>query len=267
MFMEKLYEIVHGSKNSLDRDVYWVTGKLPTKEELTHLNKSQDISDVNFITIDDGKVTGCIKGVIDEINNGIIDTFDLHEQELDSCPISKRMNRDSFMKGVRAVRGILLQFSKTIYRPEVKEASRSHSISKKISQAKKMVTLIPEIDDFVRMNKTNVFKFFAFQIAQSHGLLKDIEIYTKNDAKKYFPELALFIDREEFSISDVETLINSMLEFLDDFQSFVENNYLEKSQFVIEKESGMIFDIKYEKYVDKIEENNSKNKKSKPKIG
>jgi hypothetical protein len=247
----KLYEIVHGSENSLDRDVYWVMKKLPSKEELISINKSINTSDINFITIHNGIVSDCIKGVVDEINNGIIDTFHLHPQSLDYCPVFYRQHRDSFVKTIRFIRGILVQFSKTDFRPIVKKASKSHNLKLKIDTAIELISHLDKIDDFVRLNKTDLFKFLSFQLAQSKALFDNIEIYTKNSAKLYLhPTLSTFIDRQVFQEKDIQILQSELISFLAFFKDYCfKTLYLQQVQTMVVNKD-FTFDLKYEFYLE-----------------
>jgi hypothetical protein len=77
--MEKI-KYIHGSGDSLDIDVFYVFDKKPTYQEC-HIFCSNTDENRNIIVIDNGYVTDCFKGTIDEVQNSLIDTYGLHEQE------------------------------------------------------------------------------------------------------------------------------------------------------------------------------------------
>ena len=248
--MKKLYEIIHGSEDSLDIDVYWVCDTIPNKQELMELNEKHGSNDINCITIDNGVVTDCIKGVVDEVNNGILDTFSLHTQSISECPIKHRLDRDFIVKFIRFTRGILLQFSKTEHRPICKQASRSHNLSLRIETCLKLIDQLLNVEDFVRINKTELYKFLTFQLAQSSGLLTDQEIYTKQGSIKLLPDLSEFINREGYS-KDKEILLQKKIkDFLLEVQIKFKAEYIEEDNIIISKLTKKVFDVKYEKYLE-----------------
>ena len=173
----------HGSQDSLDVDVYVVLSKpilnLQECKEFCAINPEYN---VNLICIEDGVVVWCYKGTIDECNNSILATFNLHSFNKGLvCPITKRLERNINLKIDRTIRGLLTYVSRTHLRKEVKEALRSSDINLKLSVLQKIK--FEEIEDYGKKGKIeDVYKFFAFQIIQTTSLIAGKEIFTKKDA-------------------------------------------------------------------------------------
>ena len=102
---------IHGSEDSLDLDVFYVFDFLPDINECKRFCSEDDIENRNIIIVKDGIVTDCFIGTVDEINNGLIDTYSLHKQDYPLI-VEKRLERDIIMKSIRAVRGILSLISR-----------------------------------------------------------------------------------------------------------------------------------------------------------
>ena len=150
----------------------------------------------NLCTVNDGMVDWVYKGTIDEVNNSMLDTFELHTQ-LEDNVITKRMERDPFLKAVRGLRIILSFFSRGVHRKEVKAALKG-GIDDKIKCLEMITPLIPHYElNKKGTTKIDAYKTIAFQIGQVYGLYTDLELYTKQDIGKVFPALAPYLRREE----------------------------------------------------------------------
>lgn len=123
--MEIIAKYIHGSEDSLDTDVYYVVKELPSFSECRAFCSANKEENRNLIVIKNGVVTNCFIGTNDEINNALIDTYQLHEQEYPLL-ITKRVSRDIPLKAIRVSRGILSLLSRTQYRSEIKEALKSN---------------------------------------------------------------------------------------------------------------------------------------------
>lgn len=184
----------HGSEDSLDKDVFYVFDKIPnfTRAQEFCSNKEENR---NIIVVEDGIVTYCYKGTIDEINNGLYDTYKLHKQEYPLI-ITRKVDRDEFIKAiVRVLRCLISHCSRTKYRNEVKKIMKSPSWKERISFAKSI--------DYVNITNydkngslEDVLKIFAFQMAQSISLFIGEEIYTKIHASIVYPNLHKYLYRE-----------------------------------------------------------------------
>lgn len=198
----------HGSKDSIDKDMYYVVDKLPSFREcqLFCANKEENR---NLITIDDGVVSSCFKGTIDEINNGLIRTYSLHGQNYPLL-ITYTVERDSLIKTIRVLRCLLSYCSRTLERELVKYALNSSSWKNKVSIAKQL-----HFNEYKNYGKNgsllDVYKVFAFQIGQIYGLWNNLELYTKTEIFCYIPSFYPYLYRKE---ADIEYLIYMIDKFL-----------------------------------------------------
>lgn len=212
MMMNEKIRYIHGSKDSLDLDVYYVFDKLPSFKECREFCSADESENRNIIVIENGIVTDCFIGVCDEINNGLIDTYFLHEQEYPLL-IRKRVGRDHLMKILRSTRGILSFFSRTQYRETVKKALKGNWEDR--------INAFKSIDfnsiDFNSLSKNytekDILKVIAFQIGQTMGLLQGVELYTKEAIAEKFYSLGWFIYRKDTDIKYMLEMLNNFLNF------------------------------------------------------
>ena len=188
-----MFRYIHGSEDSLDVDVYYVMDKLPTFREC-QLFCSDKEENRNVISIANGVVTDVYKGTIDEVNNGILATYALHEQT-HPLLITRRVERDVLMKTIRVVRCFLSYATRSDYRQKAKQALKSPSWQERIN-------LLSTIDygsvtNFGNKgNQMDVYKTFAFQLGQILGLLDDVELYTKSSVASQYPTLRSYLYRD-----------------------------------------------------------------------
>ena len=232
---------IHGSEDSLDLDVYYVFDKLPEFSECRRFCSENKDENRNIIVIKDGIVTDCFIGTIDEINNGLIDTYPLHKQEYPLL-IERRVERDILIKFIRAIRGILSLISRTEYRTEIKASLNANW--------EERLRCLRNIDfttiDFGELDKqydgTHIKKVIAFQIGQTLGLFDGVELYTKSSIAKQYPELRAFLYREESDIFIINKYITLLVEKLEK----IETRKVSERE-VLFVESNRVFDLKHEK--------------------
>lgn len=194
------------------------------------------------MVIENGIVADCFKGRIDELNNGLYGTYDLHEQECELL-ITRRVERDVVMKVIRAVRCILSHCSRTSYRKVVKKALKSSSWTERIQVLQGID--INSIEEYGKSgSKEDIFKVFAFQIGQAWGLLEGMELYTKSSISIQFPLLKQYLYREpEISPYHLSRYLSILLEKLSEFKTIEVDGITEFFDF--EKK----VDLKKEAYV------------------
>lgn len=207
---------IHGSEDSTDVDVHYVFDKLPSFAECKEFCDADKSENRNIITISkDGIVTGCYKGTIDEINNGLLTTYPLHEQT-SHLLVTRKVERNKPLKFIRAIRIILSHLSRSQYRPEVKAALRSTDWNIKLDTLDKIdLTTI----DFSILNKNlsavDILKVIAFQVGQTLMLYHDIEAYTKSEVAKHYKPLAPFIYRQETNdIATLDHLMHYLIQYI-----------------------------------------------------
>lgn len=207
----------HGSKDSLDIDVYFVVDKLSDRlddnkklcDQLSHDNGVNG----NLICVQDGIVSAVFKGTVDEVNNSLFSTYGLHKQDFPN-PIIGLVERDICLKWVRVVRGILSHCSRTEYRENVKMALRADSIIDKVAVLSSLD--FTRIKTFNKESPTEVYKFLCFQAAQYLGLLSNVEIYTKSQAAEFLrnEEIRKFLYRQPADLDSLNRLKGMVASFL-----------------------------------------------------
>ena len=212
---------IHGSEDSTDIDVCYVLNRIPSFGEAqdfcAHGNEDDNR---NVIHIQNGVVDYTFKGSVDEVNNSIIATYNLHEQKYPLL-ITSELDRDIPIKILRSLRIILSHISRSQYRKIIKAALRS--------EWKDKIVLLNEINfddidwsmvkEHSKMSIPSVYKTIAFQIGQTLGLIEGKEYYTKNDIAKEFPLLKDSLYRIE-SEQTLEQLRFMFKQYVDTITSF-----------------------------------------------
>jgi len=186
----------HGSHDSSDNDLYYIFDEMPSFNKCVNFCKEELVlENRNIITIENGIVSQCFKGTIDEVNNGLYHTYHLHHQEYPLL-VTRLVERDILIKYIRVLRCLLSHCSRTQYRIIVKTALTSHDWKLKIDTLDSIE--ISQIVDFGKNgSREDVLKVFAFQLGQILGLEYDSELYTKDDVANEFPTLRPFLYREQ----------------------------------------------------------------------
>jgi len=198
--MEIIDKYIYGSGNSLDVDVLYIVDELPeTISECKDfcLSHKGDNDNVNLATLKDGVIDKCFKGTVDELNNAVLSTYDLHSQT-SLLHITRPVERDVYLKCIRAVRAILSHLSRSCHRTVIKEALKG-SWEKRL-QTLKAISKSEEEIDFDNLNNNmsgrDVMKLIAFQIGQTTALIEGQEFYTKDEISGCFPFLKPYLRRE-----------------------------------------------------------------------
>lgn len=198
--MEQPYYL-HGSEDSIDKDVYYLFKSLPNAREcqaFCNLNKEEDR---NIIVINNGVVTNCFKGVPDEVNNGLFYTYKLHPQSYPLL-VDRTVPRDIGLKIIRVLRCVLSYFSRTEYRVKVKESLKNPNWDFKLETLNNLnLNLLPNLN---KGSSPKVYKVFAFQLGQVLSLIDGEELYTKRGVANYYPELESYLYKKS---EDIQTLI------------------------------------------------------------
>lgn len=238
-----MLKYIHGSEDSLDLDVYYVFDELPSFDECRKFCSADPDENRNIIVIKNGMVVDCFIGTCDEINNGLIDTYNLHNQKYPLI-ITNRLQRDKEMKYIRATRGILSILSKTHYRPIIKNALNSNW-SERLKALKELdLTTIDFNNLGKRMNGSDMLKVIAFQLGQSLGLLEGYEFYTKSSIGNHYNDLKPFLYRQDAD----KTILNDFISVLVDYLEKIPVLELE-DKTVKFLNSGKIIDLKHENYI------------------
>lgn len=250
--MEVKYKIRHGSEDSMDEDFYLVVDTIPTKQEFIELKKTSPL-DLNLITIDNGAVTACLKGLPDEINNSIFSTFDLHTQEIEN-PIKSLVPRDVFPKLSMVIREMLAFCSRTQYRSEIKRVMKPANINDRLEVLNSIN--LNEIDDFEKNTKEEVFKFFAQQIGMILPLLKEEkELFTKRAISDKYALLGGYLYRVEKKPEWIQVMLEL---FVSSAMSYLHHHVCCVDGKDVTLVDGRVFDVKFERYIGDGHETNAK---------
>lgn len=236
--------IVHGSEDSLDRDIFLIHEGpfLPSMQECKEICdriSQEDNINANLVLVKEGVVVDCYKGTVDEVNNGMLCTYHLHQQYF-YLPVKTKVERHKEMKLLRTIRGILSMFSRTDLRTEVKSALRAETVREKLEVLKKFDFM--KTNDFSKKGKMeDIRKFFAFQMGQTVALWSGVEVYTKSDLARMYPELRFFLYREVDSMR----ILNQFLRYIID----IAEKKLDIDSPVLYTDHGNI-NVKMEKYME-----------------
>lgn len=207
--------IRHGSEDSVDIDIYVVISEpIHNLQECKVLCESYVGYNANLITIENGNVSWCYKGTVDECNNSILATYNLHKENTEPCPITSSVDRDLHLKVDRTIRGLLSYFSRTVHREKVKAALKDKNMFHKLDVLQNI--LLIDIPNYGKKGENkDVYKFFAFQLAQTNALLLgEAEIFTKKDAALFYPPLEDFLQRKISDPKDTIFLQRTLSTFL-----------------------------------------------------
>ena len=229
--MEQVFYIF-GSKSSVDYDVLLIVDELKTIDENHKLIKEWNEKlekqfveaglehkkvNCNLGVYGMGRIIAVFKGTYDEVNNSVYRTYSLHKQfwALNIKAPYDRTGNDYFkhMKLKRCYRFLLSFYSRVPeLREEIKEALRGNFVKRQdvlseinFHRHKQFPKKKDKIED--------IYKVIAFQLAQTIGLFKGNEIYSKEEAIEHFPNLKRFILRQPFSDLDL-TFLNIHLTLL-----------------------------------------------------
>jgi hypothetical protein len=228
---------IHGSEDSLDVDVFYVFDETPDFKTCQEFC-SNTYENRNIIVVENGIVTQCFKGTNDEINNALIRTYPLHEQNFPLI-VTREVKRDILLKTIRVIRCILSHLSRTDYRIDMKNALRSSLLTIRIEALKKLD--LTKIKDFGKnRSKTDIYKTFAFQFGQIFGLLEDKEFYTKSEIVNHYRDLQPYLYRNDNPAETLQKYLNEFINHLDSLQ-------IEEKENVIHfTKENRTFDIKQE---------------------
>lgn len=199
-----------GSPSSQDYDVAVFVSQIPPINEAHLLCKYYNDSiasmikvcgmvdkpvNSNLAVIHDGQIIDCHKGVCDELNNALIDTFQHHTQFYGQL-VTSRIERDKEWKLLRTARVFLSFFSRTDDRVRVKNALRGNLRDKlNILENLNMLTASEAVKS--KIDSADFYKMLAFQIGQVLGLYRGLELYTKEEIADEYPLLGPFLFRKE----------------------------------------------------------------------
>jgi 5'(3')-deoxyribonucleotidase len=191
----------HGSENSTDKDYAYLFEQMPPHRDCVKFCHGNE-EDRNIIVISEGVVSASFKGPPDEVNNGLIATAPLHQQQF-PLPLTTWMKRVVVVKCCVALRGLAVKLRKSMYREHLLPLM---GCSDFLLLARTLAAV-----DFRQLagEPVDVLKYCAFQIGQALALIRGTEIYTKNSLAEFFPSLRPFLLRNPDCgrhVADLEAL-------------------------------------------------------------
>jgi len=229
------YEVkyqVFGSESSLDLDICFFVETLgnivqnnETIDKLLAVHPFGDSKKINanLAILSDGKVSDCFKGIADELNNSLLSTYSLHEQHF-PLQIDGKVKRDLDLKMIRCARTLVSYFTRTHLRAEAKSALRENF---KLKVDFLSGIQLADFSDFGKHGSVlEIYKSMAFQLGQTLGLMRGVELYTKESIAIEFPDLKDYLARLPSSSDSLQVckdlFIREALEYLPNMKIQIE---------------------------------------------
>lgn len=176
---------IFGSPTSQDYDIIVFVKAIPTIQickkqckdsaEQLIVKYGDKPLNVNIAVVTDGIITDCFKGMSDELNNSLFQTYGFHQQAFPNH-IRRLMKRNVEPKILRSTRIILSYLSRTPYRTAIKMALKGDL------KAKLEVLKTIDFEQNIVFEKgiiVDIYKSIAFQAGQTLALLHGVECFSK----------------------------------------------------------------------------------------
>ena len=230
---------IHGSADSTDLDVVYVFETMPSFEECQIFCRSDPKENRNIIVVTEGVVNACFKGIPDEMNNALLTTYPLHEQEYPLF-IDRAVPRDVFLKDITITRKVISPLTETPMRRQVKAVLRA-DWTKRLAFMKELKLKEIDFDHVGKWTKEDLLKSIAFQLGQGIGLHHGVELYTKADIAAYIPQLRPYLYRQAEELQSLWAVYETYLQLLSrTVIKTLPDNHIQLS-------SGAVYDI-YREY-------------------
>lgn len=213
---------IHGSTDSKDIDKYYLFDDLPSAIDCFNFCNGSKDEDRNPIVIKGDVILKTHKGKRDECNNSLFQTYGLHKQ-IYPCPVKRNIVRIVPLKFLQFIRKSIGLFShEKLYETDIKV------ILKKDVSTKRRLDLFKTLDVEKCENfDEDKYKILAFQYILLLGLMKGVEVYTKQDAVKMYPKMKPFLYREKSKDCYLfNELKNEFFDLLEGISFEQENEYV-----------------------------------------
>lgn len=216
---------IFGSQSSRDYDVLVFVDRLGTIQEnhelITILDRELAILlpdkpvNANIGILEDGMITKVFKGYPFEVNNSMYYTYDNHKQSIEN-QITRTYELTTEIKHLklkRCLRFIISFYSRVPeWREEIKNAMRG-DFAMRLECVRKIDLTKHREFPHKKDSITDIYKTFAFQLAQTIMLYYGREVYSKEESARYYTILGPFLFRREFEEEDLKNM-NSLLKSL-----------------------------------------------------
>ena len=191
--MDIISRYIHGSEDSTDLDVIYIAESIPETYDCPLFCNEDPSENRNVAVIEDGIISWSFKGFADEVNNALLHTYPLHQQEYDLL-IERSVPRDLPVKLLSVLRKSVMEFRHTTLRRDARAALRGGYDAR---------LEMLEMTDIRRLEWTISFqeqlerrKSLAFQFGQAIALDEGTELFTKKEIAEYLPCLQPYLYRE-----------------------------------------------------------------------
>lgn len=225
---------IYGSDDSTDKDVIIVVPKedMPETQEdrknkVFFLLKEYNLNwNATLAVIENGKISDTIytKSWIDSLNNALLETYNLHQQNHELWVTEKQV-RNKTLAIYKAVRTVLTMLTRTEYRTQIRPIIKGiHDFELKL-QALSKIDFV-SLSEFGQKNTkdADIWKIIAFYIGQNIALIEnDIEIYTKKKFVSHYEDMEAFIYRKTITVKEKEILqkyVDYWLKLIGNFGEF-----------------------------------------------
>ena len=185
---------------------------LPSLPQAQEFYREHPGENCNFIVIQDGIVTQCLKGHPDEVNNALLHTYPLHPQE-HPLLILRAVPRDIFLKDITMTRKFLSPLTRTSLRPIIKAALRG-SWQQRLETLQSVDLTQTDFSGVRSREQQDLIKSMVFSLGQAVGLHDGVELYTKAAIAQHIPALAPYLYRQAVDLEALHQVLSSHLSAL-----------------------------------------------------
>ena len=227
---------VHGSADSTDLDIVYALDEMPPFEECQKFCSSNPTENRNIIVVEDGAVKSCFKGIPDEMNNALLTTYPLHQQQYPLL-ITRAVPRDIFLKDIIITRKLISPLAATPLRSRIKAALRADWPGR-LGAMKELNLAEIAFDNVGKWKKEDLLKSMAFQLGQGIGLHQGVELYTKAEIAARLPKLQPYLYRQAEGVLELQLFYEAYLQLLSQTQTATLPDH--RTQLV---STGAVYDI------------------------
>jgi hypothetical protein len=191
--MDIIARYVHGSEDSTDLDVIYVTNIIPEMAECVPFCNEDPNENRNLATVENGIISWSFKGFSDEVNNALLDTYPLHAQEYDLL-VEHSVPRDLPVKLLSVLRKSVMELRHTTLRSAARSAlRRGYDARLEMLRETDLRCLEWTVTEQQLLDR---MKTLAFQFGQAIALYEGAELFTKSEIADYLPSLRPYLYRE-----------------------------------------------------------------------
>lgn len=195
-----------GSKTSIDTDIMVFVNELKSIDENhqyikklnNYFSKLYKYPNINLGILYNGRIIETFKGTYDECNNSLYYTYENFNQIHGNFISSLYDRTEDEFKHIKLKRCLrfLISFHSRDNNLRLLIKSALKGLVNERLEVLKMIDYNIHTFPKKKENIVDIYKTISFQLAQTLALFEGIEIYSKENAIQYYPELSKFIMRE-----------------------------------------------------------------------